>query len=793
MTASDSTLLKWLADGGNYGVVVGNGILVVDVDKPKALAQAKKLPPTFTVRTGSDNGHHFYFRSNIEENAEIRSKDANLGHIQAVHKQVVGPGSTHPNGRRYAVSKNNPLAWITRQQISDTFGSFVKWHSEAIEKSASTARRERDFAKISISDLIPLTNFHKSGNEYQGPHPIHGSTTGQNFCVNTTKNVWHCFRHDSGGGPLLWIAVEEGIIKCESAGPKALRGTLFTQVLKKAQERGLIPSCKPGKTAAKSNVSSQKQRHEETAPFLELPDHRLAEQGFDGKNVYFLVYDSKTGKVQKQTELELDGSIFKPIANNEVKNGTVLLPSDIEDYGDERKLLDEIRSFLNRWHEAPDQLSRMLDILYCYLSYIADLIPQLPYRRYLAPWGRGKSAWLETLGWICYRGLTLAGSDTDRSVVRKLNNWRGTAIIDEADFGDSTFYAFIIKILNIGYNNKTGFYHRSDDDNPKRTISYNVYGPKLLATRRKYKDLALESRCMTTIGRQNTTPMPLFRMTRFLNEAQHLRNKLTLWRFRNYNTIKTKACELEDKNLPFQVYGARKISSRVKQVILPLWIIADRSMQQTLIDLAVSFDENLKTADPEYLLELQAKDAVRTIIDTYEDAPPVNIGNVMNVLMQDPLNPFYKIPLSSISRAVLTLQGLKEDQVKTSILTSVSKRLKRVFETNLGFTINISKKRSRVVNIPHTWITEKTEHTTNLIDFAPSEASHKDIHDVLHVHEAPEEIPSNREATSSSCVICLKPVPRDLKDCTIVDGKGCHTLCARNLKKSHQKKTEAHT
>jgi len=81
---------------------------------------------------------------------------------------------------------------------------------------------------------------HKRGDEYFGPHPIHGSTTKQNFWVNPTKNCWHCFRHGTGGGPFSWLAVEEGIVKCEDATPGSLRGPIFKQVLEKARERGLI-------------------------------------------------------------------------------------------------------------------------------------------------------------------------------------------------------------------------------------------------------------------------------------------------------------------------------------------------------------------------------------------------------------------------------------------------------------------------------------------------------------------------------------------------------------------------
>ena len=63
----------------------------------------------------------------------------------------------------------------------------------------------------------------RAGAEIRGSHPLHGSKSGKNFAVNTSKNCWHCFRHKSGGGPLEWIAVMKGIISCSEARPGCLR------------------------------------------------------------------------------------------------------------------------------------------------------------------------------------------------------------------------------------------------------------------------------------------------------------------------------------------------------------------------------------------------------------------------------------------------------------------------------------------------------------------------------------------------------------------------------------------
>lgn len=71
---------------------------------------------------------------------------------------------------------------------------------------------------------------HKLGDEICGTHPIHGSTTGKNYCINTSKNLWYCHRCGSGGGPLEAVAVKYGLINCEKAGRIKIRGDLFKDV-----------------------------------------------------------------------------------------------------------------------------------------------------------------------------------------------------------------------------------------------------------------------------------------------------------------------------------------------------------------------------------------------------------------------------------------------------------------------------------------------------------------------------------------------------------------------------------
>jgi len=251
MYSTDPKLTDWLAKGGNYGVVGGFGLVIVDADIPEIQRLIEeKLPSTFTVESPGSHGWHCYYLCGLEKPIRLRDKEGeNVGDIQGPGKMVVGPGSVHPDGGVYHVVRDVPLAQVTKHQLVEALKPYVVSERE-IQRVEETARREKRETKINLDILqvVPLAGLHKRGSEYYGPHPVHGSKydkNGKNFWVNPSKNVWHCFRHDSGGGPLLWLAVEEGLISCEEAGPGALRGEIFKKAMEKARERGYIKDVKP--------------------------------------------------------------------------------------------------------------------------------------------------------------------------------------------------------------------------------------------------------------------------------------------------------------------------------------------------------------------------------------------------------------------------------------------------------------------------------------------------------------------------------------------------------------------
>jgi DNA repair photolyase len=266
---NDPTIVGFLAEKHNYGVVCGFANLIVadieDIGRLEALGIAEKIPSTFTVKTGrpTGQGRHFYLICpDLEakiilfdpELKDIDGEPLHLGEIQSHGCQVVGPNSIHPSGNRYEALNDLPIATISKADLLNIFKKLiVEDTATKDEQGRRQNRKQRCSGGLSIGDHIPIDEVaypakvkEHHGSEIMGSHPIHGSTTGKNFAVNTAKNCWHCFRCDSGGGPLEWLAVEAGLIQCKDAKRGCLDKETFRKVLQIAKDRGFrIPEPRP--------------------------------------------------------------------------------------------------------------------------------------------------------------------------------------------------------------------------------------------------------------------------------------------------------------------------------------------------------------------------------------------------------------------------------------------------------------------------------------------------------------------------------------------------------------------
>ena len=236
-------VMSHIKEGYNYGVATGYGdLVVVDADVQFLTEIARReLPHTFEVKTGR-GCYHQYYKCKLERS--LRLIDMNLekdkqhiGEIQSHGKQVVGPGSMHPNGNRYTiVNPEMQIAEITEAKLREVFSP---WLQRTRKRKIPEVKVDLgDFKNLNVGNIVDTQMMrHLYNGDCQGAHPVHGSGGGANFTVNPLKNVWYCFRHDTGGGPLLLIAVIEGIIDCEDAYNGILTGEVLEKAVKVAKEK----------------------------------------------------------------------------------------------------------------------------------------------------------------------------------------------------------------------------------------------------------------------------------------------------------------------------------------------------------------------------------------------------------------------------------------------------------------------------------------------------------------------------------------------------------------------------
>jgi hypothetical protein len=240
----------------------------------------------------------------------------------------------------------------------------------------------------------------------------------------------------------------------------------------------------------------------------------------------------------KQGETEIH-----PLASDLITSGAVILPSSFEEYGDDASLFASLGAFIGKYVQVDTPSVLDLAAGFVMYSWASDRFPVAAYLRFEGDFAAGKTTMLRTLAHVCYRSTLAGGAATAAPIFRVLDLMKGgTLICDEADFDTKdTEWKQILKILNQGWSKGSPVLRaeRPSEHEPFGVRSYDPFGPKVLASRRAFPDVALESRCLahTMVPVALRPDIPLFPDKLFYHEAISLRNQLLLWRFRNYNNI----------------------------------------------------------------------------------------------------------------------------------------------------------------------------------------------------------------------------------------------------------------
>jgi hypothetical protein len=312
-----------------------------------------------------------------------------------------------------------------------------------------------------------------------------------------------------------------------------------------------------------------------------------------------LVYDRHAGRtafaVWQESEWELrdrvddKGRTLVPYSadNNLMRHNVVLFPTGPQDYGSTSELVAEVTAFIHRYVDVSDSFERLASY-YVLFTWLYEGFNELPYLRLKGNYGTGKTRFLQTVGSICYRPIFANGASTVSPIFHMLDMFGGTLIVDEADFRYSDEKADMVKIFNNG--NVRGMPVLRSQITRDREFDprvFQVFGPKIVATRGGYDDAALESRFITeqTGGRDLRDDIPINLPSECEEEALALRNKLLMYRFRNWRKYKP-TNELID----------RSIEPRLNQILAPLLsIVEDRKSRLELQRIASQYHGKTST------------------------------------------------------------------------------------------------------------------------------------------------------------------------------------------------------
>jgi hypothetical protein len=199
----------------------------------------------------------------------------------------------------------------------------------------------------------------------------------------------------------------------------------------------------------------------------------------------------------------VNGKRLTPLVDDNIRYGTVLLPSDLGPLKDTRELLGKIEFFLKRYFLLDNPLHYKFGALYAIFTWVYDAFDQLLYLRARGGPGTGKSELMLRLGLVCYRMMITSGVSSLAGFKGLAHIYKGTLFIDEVDNLLKEDKGEMRALLNVRAMKKQARVVtmmevlKADGTHGFSPATTFVYGPTLLTMYGAFKDPGTESRCLT--------------------------------------------------------------------------------------------------------------------------------------------------------------------------------------------------------------------------------------------------------------------------------------------------------
>lgn len=479
---NDVRLSDWLRAENNYGVLCGSrGLVILDFDTIEKWNELKdKLPETFTVQSATRGLPHLYYHVIGEiQNLKLPGLD-----IRSRGAQVIGARSII-NKKTYTVTKDVAIATLKTEELYSVLG-------------LEAPRKERtDYKKI----IGGVEQGNRNDSLFKLACSLKSRGVGKDEVLAELMSV-----NERSKPPLPEREI------------KTIVNSAFTYPEEQKEEKKRKPDEIP---------IIQKSFHTD--------EENLYEQIYKEGISTFVKYNRKTEEITYTNNIQYPDKIIIPMTGQELDKEAILLPSGILEYGTTEQLDADIKQHIHTWLDVDEQYETFATWNIRF-SYLYDKFNTLNYTRALGDTGTGKSRLLDVLGNISYKPMRVSGALTPAVIFRIIDKWGGTLCIDEGDQKSSEETDAFIKILNCGYEKNRNVMRMNKEKMEIET--FKVYCPKVITTRSTFQDKATEARCMTVIMKQTSRrDIPDILTKKYYKESEELRNKLLLYRLRNYDKI----------------------------------------------------------------------------------------------------------------------------------------------------------------------------------------------------------------------------------------------------------------
>lgn len=360
-----------------------------------------------------------------------------------------------------------------------------------------------------------------------------------------------------------------------------------------------------------------------------LTDDLIIEIVFDyyfQPEIQFAVYDRISKEVSYHPQLPLaNGKYLRPLQLDVIKEGKLLLPSAAHSYISEEGLIEEIEAFVSTYLDLPHPFYLKLVSHYILLTWVYDKLTVVPYLRALGDYGSGKTRFAQVVGSLSYKPLFLAGATSDAFIFRMIELFKGTLIINELERVNTDLQSQIVNILNNGYE-KGLYIGKVEGDKNKVPKTFDVFSPKIITTRVKFKDLALESRILSVPMRPTKRKdIPTLIDSIFWDSARDIRNKLLMYRFNNLFAI-----EFENKEVKLE-----KVEPRLRQTLLPIfYVIQNQEVEDAFVSYALEFQGQI-VADRSFEMEAILAEKLVELLEENEKITVKDVADELNKELSD--------------------------------------------------------------------------------------------------------------------------------------------------------------